>query len=159
MSPLGLGNDGLGSLRLPAQCCGISVLRPTLGRIPRATTVGQPDVPISAQLMEVEGPLARRVADLRAALEVLAGHSWRDPWTVPAPLRSPEPTKPVRVALLTDPTGLGTAPQVKRPRFRARRDPRPRLQDGGQRAPGEHDAMAARRAARLSRHPAGCRVN
>ena len=35
MSPLGLGNDGLGSLRWPAQCCGISALKPTLGRIPR----------------------------------------------------------------------------------------------------------------------------
>jgi Asp-tRNA(Asn)/Glu-tRNA(Gln) amidotransferase A subunit family amidase len=39
MTPLGLGNDGLGSLRWPAQCCGISVLKPTLGRIPAATTI------------------------------------------------------------------------------------------------------------------------
>ncbi|HYA98932.1 MAG TPA: amidase family protein, partial [Ktedonobacteraceae bacterium] len=38
MSPLGIGNDMLGSLRWPAQCCGISALKPTLGRIPDATT-------------------------------------------------------------------------------------------------------------------------
>ena len=35
MSPLGLGNDGLGSLRHPAQCCGATVLKPTLGRVPQ----------------------------------------------------------------------------------------------------------------------------
>lgn len=113
MSPLGLGNDGLGSLRWPAQCCGISVLKPTLGRIPRASTAGLPDAPVSVQLMEVEGPMARRVADLRAAFEVLAGPSWRDPWTVPAPLRGPEPTKPLRVALVIDPAGQGTGIQVQ----------------------------------------------
>ena len=112
MSPLGLGNDGLGSLRHPAQCCGISVLKPTLGRIPDATTTGL-DWPIGAQLVEVQGPLARRVADLRVALEVLAGPTWRDPWSVPAPLRDPEPTKPVRVALVVDPAGLGTGTQVQ----------------------------------------------
>ena len=46
MRPLGLGNDGLGSLRWPAQCCGISVLKPTLGRIPHATTIEPVDMPI-----------------------------------------------------------------------------------------------------------------
>jgi amidase len=113
MSPLGLGNDGLGSLRHPAQCCGISALKPTLGRIPDATTTAPADWPIGAQLADVQGPLARRVADLRAALEVLAGTSWRDPWSVPAPLRGPEPPKPVRVALVVDPAGQGTATQVQ----------------------------------------------
>jgi len=114
MSPLGLGNDGLGSLRWPAQCCGISVLRPTLGRVPRATALEQlADMPISGQLVEVDGPLARRVADLRAAFELVAGPSWRDPWSVPAPLRGPEPSKPVRVALVLDPAGQGIAQLVQ----------------------------------------------
>jgi amidase len=114
MTPLGLGNDGLGSLRWPAQCCGISVLKPTLGRIPHATTI-EPfvDWAIGYQLTDVEGPMARRVVDLRAALEVLAGPIWRDPWSVPAPLRGPAPARPVRVAFVVDPAGHSTAKQVQ----------------------------------------------
>jgi amidase len=113
MSPLGLGSDGLGSLRHPAQCCGIAALKPTLGRIPHATSLEPEYAPIGAQLTGVYGPLARRVADLRAAFGVLAGPTWRDPWTVPAPLRGPELPKPIRVALVVDPAGQGTAEQVQ----------------------------------------------
>jgi amidase len=113
MTPLGVGGDGLGSLRWPAQCCGISALKPTLGRIPAATSIEPADEPIGVQLTLVEGPMARRVADLRAALAVMAGPSWRNPWTVPAPLRGPEPARPIRVALVADPAGQGTAQQVQ----------------------------------------------
>jgi amidase len=113
MTPLGLGSDGLGSLRWPAQCCGVSVLKPTLGRIPDASSAGPELVPIGVQLTVVVGPMARRVADLRAAFEVMAGPSWRDPWSVSAPLRGPDPLKPVHVALVVDPGGHGTTKQVQ----------------------------------------------
>ena len=89
------------------------MLKPTLGRIPDATTAGPEDTAIGMQLTAVQGPLARRVADLRAAFEVLAGPTWRDPWSVPAPLRGPDPPKPVRVALVVDPAGQGIAKQVQ----------------------------------------------
>jgi len=68
MTPLGLGNDGFWSLRWPTQCCGIASLKPTLGRVPHATTVDMIDMPISGQLLEVEGPLARRAGPIRAML-------------------------------------------------------------------------------------------
>jgi amidase len=114
MSPLGLGNDGLGSLRHPAQCCGIAALKPTLGRVPQASTVGRGDAPpIGIQLTGVSGPLARRVADLRAAFEIIAGPTWRDPWSVPVPLRGPHLATPLRIAVVLDPGGHGTAAQVQ----------------------------------------------
>ncbi len=113
MSPLGLGSDGLGSLRHPAQCCGIAALKPTLGRVPHATAIEPEFAPIGVQLTSVNGPLARRVNDLRRAFEAIAAPSWRDPWTVPAPLRGPELRKPVRVSLVVDPAGQGTAEQVR----------------------------------------------
>jgi amidase len=113
MSPLGLGNDGLGSLRWPAQCCGIAALKPTLGRIPHAASVEPVDTPIGVQMTTVEGPLARRIADLRVALEAMAGPTWRDPWSVASPLWGPDPAGPVRVAVVLDPGSQGTAEQVR----------------------------------------------
>lgn len=112
MSPLGVGNDGLGSLRWPAQCCGVAALKPTLGRIPDASSTGPGDLAIGVQLTSVNGPMARHVADLRAALAVMAGLDPRDPWSVPAPVEGPDLARPVRVALVLDPGGLGVDPQV-----------------------------------------------
>jgi amidase len=91
----------------------VTTLKPTLGRIPHATSIEPADTAIGLQLTAVEGPMARRVADLRAAFEVLAGPTWRDPWTVPAPLRGRQLREPLRVALVVDPGGLGIARQVQ----------------------------------------------
>ena len=110
MTPLGVGNDLGGSLRWPAQCNGICSLKPTLGRIPQASAIEPVDPPISIQLMAVQGPMARRVADLRVALELMSRPSARDPWYVPAPLAGAPVAK--RVALVVDPAGQGVSPQV-----------------------------------------------
>lgn len=116
MTPLGVGNDLGGSLRWPAQCNGICSLKPTSGRVPQATVIEPIDGPISIQLMAVQGPMARRVADLRLALEVMSRPSARDPWYVPAPLIG-EP-RPARAALVVDPAGgtssAGVAAGVRR---------------------------------------------
>jgi amidase len=105
MSPLGLGNDIGGSLRNPAHCCGIASIKPTPGRVPWATTVPPEDVFPAAQLMAVEGVMARRVADVRLGLSVVAGAHVRDPGSLPVPLELPRPNRRLRVALLAEPPG------------------------------------------------------
>jgi amidase len=113
LMPLGMGNDYAGSIRWPSQCCGTAGLRPSLGRVPRARTLaGTPLPPITVQLFAVHGPMARHVRDLRLALENMSAHDARDPWSVPAPLRGPEPPRPTRVALSVDPGGLGVDANV-----------------------------------------------
>ncbi len=113
MSPLGLGNDIGGSLRNPAHCCGIASLKPTSGRLPRASAIPPEDPSLASQLMYVEGPMARHVADLRVALSILAGPHPRDPFAVPAPLEGERPAGPLRVAVLETPPGGGIEPGVR----------------------------------------------
>ncbi len=105
MSPIGLGNDIGGSLRNPAHCCGIASLKPTLGVVPMASAIPPEDKLLSSQLMLVEGPMARRVADVRAGLEILAGQHWRDPRSVTAVLTDAEPGERLKIAVLAEPPG------------------------------------------------------
>ena len=104
MSPIGLGNDILGSLRNPAYCCGITSLKPSAGRIPCVLSMGV-DAGMAVQAMLVEGPMARSVADLRLGLSVLAGRDVRDPRSVDAPLEGPDP-EVRRAALVTEIPGF-----------------------------------------------------
>ena len=68
--------------------------------------------PLSAQIMSVQGPLARRIRDLRIGLAAMAQFDPRDPWWVPAPLHGLPVKRPIRVAVSADPGGLGVAPAV-----------------------------------------------
>ena len=108
MSPLGLGNDIGGSLRNPAHCCGIASLKPTTNRLPMATVIPPQFPTMSSQLMLADGPMARRVADLRLALAIMAGPHPRDPYVVPSPLSYPDTHSRVKVAVMAEPPGGST---------------------------------------------------
>jgi len=112
ITPLAHGNDYGGSIRYPAYCCGLAAIRPTLGRVPSYNGTAPEEPPISLQIFAVQGPLARRVRDVRLGLAAMAARDMRDPWWVPAPLSGPAPTRPIRVALTVDPAGLGVDPAV-----------------------------------------------
>ncbi len=98
MTPLGIGGDLGGSLRVPAACCGCVTLKPTGGRIPHASSLPPRDYSLATQLMLTVGPIVRSVADLRLLLPVLAGRDIRDPRSVDAPLVGPQP--PERTAAI-----------------------------------------------------------
>ncbi len=101
MVPVAHGNDGGGSLRIPAACCGLVGLKPARGRISTAPERGD-------GLLDVDGVLTRTVADTAAILDVLAGYERGDAtWAPPPPegfaqtaLRSPEG---LRIAVTTLP--------------------------------------------------------
>jgi len=112
MSAVGLGNDIGGSLRNPAGACGIASIRPSAGRVPDAGFVPSQDWPLAVQLMNVQGPMARRVADVRLALQALMGAHPRDPWSITAPFSGPPVAKPIRVAVVAEPPGGATDPAV-----------------------------------------------
>lgn len=108
MSPLGVGNDIGGSLRNPAHACGIASIKPTSGVVPDARSTEPLDGGLTNQLMHVNGVMARRVADVRLGLSVVAGRHPRDPGSLPVALEQPRPTGRVRVALLPEPPGGDT---------------------------------------------------
>ncbi|MCP2201801.1 amidase [Lentzea flava] len=93
MVRFGIGNDSGGSLRLPAFLNGVCALKPSYGRYPQGATFGQADPSFPTQVMTVEGPLARTVADLRLVHELLCGADLADPRTVPVPASGPPAAK------------------------------------------------------------------
>jgi aspartyl-tRNA(Asn)/glutamyl-tRNA(Gln) amidotransferase subunit A len=80
LSPLGVGSDLGGSIRLPAHYCGVVGLKPTHGRIP--TTGHWPETLL--RFMHV-GFLARSARDIALALSLAAGPDGEDPYAVPVP--------------------------------------------------------------------------
>ncbi|HTM33972.1 MAG TPA: amidase family protein [Vicinamibacterales bacterium] len=109
MVPLAHGNDIAGSIRFPAYVCGLAGLRPSFGRVPAFNPTATAERSISAQLLSVQGPIARTVRDVRLGLTAMTRHDPRDPWWVPAPLFGEPSATPLRVAVVTEPEDLGGA--------------------------------------------------
>ncbi|MCL0028851.1 amidase [Dehalococcoidia bacterium] len=85
-SPLDLGTDTGGSIRVPAGLCGIVGLKPTSGRVPRTGHIVGPTMGVLDSLTVI-GPMARYVEDLELTFPIITGPDWTDPHIVPAPIR------------------------------------------------------------------------
>jgi len=99
-SPLGLGSDAAGSVRLPAHFCGIASIKPTTGRLPRTGHV-PPAGGWVAEVWQI-GPMARYVEDLKLAMELLSGEDGLDFTCPPAPLDEPSNLSGLRLAFFTN---------------------------------------------------------
>lgn len=83
LSPLELGSDIGGSIRIPAHFCGTFGLKATENRIPITGYLTQPPLGVKTErYLESPGVIARNVEDLSLALEILAGP---DDWDVDVP--------------------------------------------------------------------------
>jgi amidase len=80
--PIGHGNDGGGSIRIPSSCCGLVGLKPSRARISLGPDLGE----INGGLV-AEHVLARSVRDSAAVLDLLHGYRPGDPYAAPTPDR------------------------------------------------------------------------
>lgn len=76
--PMAHANDGGGSIRVPAACCGIYGLKPTRARLPSGPLKGEGWGGLSCQ-----GVVSRSVRDSAAALEALQGRDLGAPYSAP----------------------------------------------------------------------------
>jgi amidase len=102
MIPVAHGNDGGGSLRIPAACCGLVGLKPSRGRVSRGPDLGD-------SFLSSEGVLTRTVAETAQLLDVLAGYEVGDAtW-------APRPTEPYATSVRRDPGRLRVAMTAANP--------------------------------------------
>lgn len=102
MVPIAQGNDGGGSLRIPAACCGLVGLKPQRNRISLSPE-------ITESFLAVDGVLSRTVAETAELLDVLAGYEVGDgSW-------APPPAEPFAAAAARAPHGLRVALAVQPP--------------------------------------------
>ena len=77
MTPLAVGTDGGGSIRIPSSFAGIYGLKPSYGRVPVYP-------PSTLDSLSHAGPMTRTVADAALMLSAMAGPDSRDPLSLEA---------------------------------------------------------------------------
>jgi amidase len=102
MIPVAHGNDGGGSIRIPAACCGLVGLKPSRGRVSRGPDLGD-------SFLSCDGVLTRTVAETAHLLDVIGGYEVGDAtW-------APRPSEPYSASVRRDPGRLRVAMTAANP--------------------------------------------
>ena len=115
MTPLELGSDIGGSIRIPASFCGVTGLKPSYGIVPSHGHVPGPPGTRRTSDVLVFGPLARSVRDLEAALDVLAGpaEDQATAWSLSLPPPRSTRLEELRIGVLLEHDQLATSAAVR----------------------------------------------
>jgi len=97
--PVGHANDGAGSIRIPASCCGLVGLKPSRGRVSSGPGAAEPNFGGSVQLV-----VSRTVRDTATVLDAVAGPRPGDPFVIAGPDR------PFAELVAATTAGAATAP-------------------------------------------------
>lgn len=102
MTPLEIGSDIGGSIRVPAAYCGLYGHRPSETAIPRAGAFPYSDVENPAIVMGVQGPLARSAIDMELLFDVVAGPVLGEKagWRLDLPKARGDQLSDLRVAIM-----------------------------------------------------------
>jgi amidase len=98
MVPIAHANDGGGSIRIPAACCGLVGLKPSRGRVSLA--------PMASEFVggiAIENCVSRNVADTALMLDIVSGYETGDPYW------APDPSAPFAEAVTREPGRLRIA--------------------------------------------------
>ena len=112
MGPLHHGNDIGGSLRFPAMANGVTTVKPTNNRVPVFNSSATGERGPLAQVMSVQGIIARHADDVRLATSVMVEPDPRDPTSPPVPFEGPAIDGPVTVAVATETAGYDMHPGI-----------------------------------------------
>lgn len=102
LTPLEMGSDIGGSIRVPAAFCGVYGHKPSETAVPRSGQFAVLPTPNPAQMLGVQGPLARTAADLELGFDVVAGPEAGEDvaWRLAIPPARHERLADFRVAVL-----------------------------------------------------------
>jgi len=114
-TPLELGSDIGGSIRLPAHMSGVTGHKPSYGIVPAHGQIPGPPGTLTLADLAVAGPMARSVEDLELELDILAGpNRWeRRAWRLELPPPRHHTLREYRVAAWLDDPHCRVEPGVR----------------------------------------------